>query len=471
MARPAQITRENLAPLIRSRGPVSATELAAALRVNRSTIVRALADFGDDLVTMGATRSTRYALRRPVWIAGSRWPVYTVDESGQARLWAELEALHERRWRVLWATAPPTWAQRFSDREGLWEGFPFFLGGARPQGFLGRAIAMQMSRSLPVPEDPRRWSDDDTLIYLQAAGEDLPGSQVVGDDCLRRALARPVFPESGNSIHAAERETRYPEMAALAASALPGTSAGGEQPKFLTTVREEAGHSLPVLVKFSPPMDQAAGRRWADLLLCEFHAHVLLAENGLAATGARLLDAAGRRFLEVPRFDRVGAGGRRGVVSLESLHAAAVASVARRDWPTALLELHEEGLVDAEAVATVRRLHAFGELIGNSDMHFGNLAFWLGDTLPFQVAPAYDMLPMLWAPGLQGEIVARTFAPAPPLPAARGPWSEAMEWAAVFCERVAADSRLSADFLDLADQARLTLRRLHSFSAVTAGNR
>ena len=463
MARPTQITREILAPLIRARGPVSATELAAALGVNRTTIVRALVEFGDELVTMGATRSTRYALRRPVWIAGNRWPIYSVDESGQARLWAELEALHERRWRILWAGVPPAWADRFSNREGLWEGFPFFLAGVRPQGFLGRAITMQISRSLPVPEDPRRWGDDDTLVYLQAAGEDLPGSQVVGDDCLRRALARSVFPESGNLIAGTEREIRYPEMARLAASALPGTSAGGEQPKFLTTVREDRGGFSPVLVKFSPPMDQAPGRRWADLLLCEFHAHEVLVENGLATAGARIIDAAGRRFLEVPRFDRVGASGRRGVISLESLHAAAVASVARRDWPTAALELQQEGLVDAEAVATVRRLHAFGELIGNTDMHFGNLAFWLEDTLPFQLAPAYDMLPMLWAPGLQGEIVERTFCPAPPLPVAQEQWREAMGWAAEFWDRVAADSRLSADFMHFANEARVTLQRLNAY--------
>ena len=462
MARLPQITRENLAPLIRARGPVSATELAAVLRVNRTTIVRALADFGDELVTMGATRSTRYALRRLVGNAGSRWPIYAIDEAGQARLWAELEALHERRWRIRWAGTPPPWADRFANREGLWEGFPFFLSDARPQGFLGRAIAMQISRSLQVPEDPRRWSDDDTLVYLQAASEDLPGSQVVGDDCLRRALARAVFPAAADWIDADERATRYPEMARLAASALPGTSVGGEQPKFLTTVRNSPGNFHPVLVKFSPPMDQAAGQRWADLLLCEFHAHEVMAEIGLATPGARVIDAAGRRFLEVPRFDRVGAGGRRGVVSLESLHTAAVGSGARRNWPTAALELQQEGLVDAEAVATVRRLHAFGELIGNTDMHFGNLSFWLEETLPFQVAPAYDMLPMLWAPGLQGEIAERTFSPAPPLPAAQAQWRDAMECAAVFWQRVAADARLSADFLNFANAARGTLRRLNA---------
>jgi hypothetical protein len=44
-----------------AREPVSATDLAARFRVNRTTIVRTLADFGGELVTMGATRSTRYA--------------------------------------------------------------------------------------------------------------------------------------------------------------------------------------------------------------------------------------------------------------------------------------------------------------------------------------------------------------------------------------------------------------------------
>ena len=62
---------------------------SAVLRVNRTTSVRALTDFGDELVTIGATRSTRYALRRPVGNAGSRWPIYVVDESGQARVNAD----------------------------------------------------------------------------------------------------------------------------------------------------------------------------------------------------------------------------------------------------------------------------------------------------------------------------------------------------------------------------------------------
>ena len=86
------------------------------------------------------------------------------------------------------------------------------------------------------------------------------------------------------------------------------------------------------------------------------------------------MDAAGRRFLEVPRFDRTAVGGRRGVVSLEALHNSAIGS-GQSHWPAEVQEVIDEGLADGTALTTVRRLHAFGELIGNSDMHHGNLSF------------------------------------------------------------------------------------------------
>lgn len=448
MARPAQITREILTPLIQSRGPVSATELAGALRVNRTTIARTLPDFGNELVTLGATRSTRYLLRRPVRNIGNRWPIYRLDADGRAEEWAELEALFDRNWRVSWAGSAPEWAGHFTAPNGLWGGFPLFLGDARPQGFLGRTIGRRISRTLQLSDDPRQWSDDHVLIYLQTAGEDLPGNQVVGDDCLRRALGRVVAEETVT-------EADYPALAATIAETLPGSSAGGEQPKFLADLRD-AG---PVLVKFSAPMDQPTGRRWADLLLCEFHAHQVLADAGLALPGARLLDSGGRRFLEIPRFDRNGRGGRTGVVSLEALVAATGGNLSR-DWLEAAGNLQRLGLIDADSLAVIRRLSAFGELIGNTDMHFGNLAFFLTDTLPLRVTPAYDMLPMLWSPGNQGELIERRFAPAPPVPAMTEAWREAEGWAEGFWARVADGGRLSDGFSGIARGAAETLRRL-----------
>lgn len=459
MARQSHISYHELTTLIRARGPVSATELAALLKVDRTTIVRKLPELGNELVTLGATRSTRYVLRRAIRNSGNRWPVYRIGEDGKAREWAELEAFHDSSWRVIWQNTPPEWARLFTEENGLWSGFPFFLADVRPQGFLGRAIASRISRALRLPEDPRYWSDEDIIVYLQAEGEDLTGNLVVGDDCLRRALARSSDRPEGRVMAEQDRENHYPEQAVNIAMSLPGSSAGGEQPKFLTTLRQDVDGFLPVLVKFSAPVDQEVGRRWADLLLCEFHAHQVLAEVGLANPGARLLDAGGRRFLEVPRFDREGEGGRRGVVSLEAL-ASSLTGVLSRNWGEAVSELHEFGLIDGGSQRAVQRLQAFGELIGNTDMHFGNLGFFLGDALPLRVAPSYDMLPMLWAPGIQGEIIERRFAPVPPLPSTVEPWREATEWAETFWERVIADTRLSSGFIRIARSAQEVVRQL-----------
>lgn len=458
MPRPPRITRELLTSLIRSRGPVSATELADLLRANRSTITRVLSGWGDELVTLGATRSTRYLLRRSVRGIGDCWPIYRIDEAGRAHQWAELEALHDRNWRMKWHGEAPAWSQLFTEENGLWQGFPFFLEDIRPQGFLGRIIAGGIARTLRVPEDPRQWRDEDNLTYLQEMGDDLPGNVVIGDACLRRALARSPVLTRENAIHPESREAIYPAQALGITQSLPGSSAGGEQPKFLATLRLEDG-LRPVIVKFSAPVDQPTGRRWSDLLVAELVAHQTLAEAGLAGTGAELIHADGRSFLEITRFDRTAGGGRRGLVSLQAL-LAATGNLHLRDWPAAAETLQRLRLIDEDSVRTIRLLHAFGELIGNSDMHAGNLSFFMGNSQPFRLAPAYDMLPMLWAPGPQGEIVPRRFAPAPPLPSLLPIWREAAVLAERFWERLSDDGRLSAEFSGEARSARATFHHL-----------
>ena len=107
MARPSVTTVRELEPQLRSRAPVSATEMARVLGVNRATITRVLPDFGPDLVTMGAARATRYALRRDIRGAGKQWPIHRIDESGRASEWGRLDALHERLWRIHWSGDAP----------------------------------------------------------------------------------------------------------------------------------------------------------------------------------------------------------------------------------------------------------------------------------------------------------------------------------------------------------------------------
>ena len=117
-------------------------------------------------------------------------------------------------------------------------------------------------------------------------------------------------------------------------------------------------------------------------------------------------------------------------------------------------------MIDAAALRSVRLRHAFGTLIGNADMHFGNLAFFLSDALPLRLAPAYDMLPMLWAPVPGQATPTPVFAPVPPLPGELAGWTEAAAWAEEFWVRVAGDPRVSAEFAAIARAAGAQVGRM-----------
>jgi hypothetical protein len=147
------------------------------------------------------------------------------------------------------------------------------------------------------------------------------------------------------------------------------------------------------------------------------------------------------------------------VVSLGALHHSAVGGNSGA-WTERVADLERLGLVDAAALRDTRRLQAFGELIGNTEMEPDNLAFRMSDALPFTLAPAYDMLPMLWAPGPQGELMDRVFAPQPPVPAAAQAWREMLGHAREFWNRVIADQRVSREFAATARAAGETLARL-----------
>ena len=461
MARPRQVEPSALALRLQSGGPQPAQALAAALGVDRSSISRALArrEIAPHLVRLGTTRGTSYALRRSVRGLGETFAIRRVDAAGRAQEWAQLVALHGG-WQLSWAdpARAPEWAGALFGLGGYSEGFPFFLGEVRPQGYLGRAIGRALSLSLNLPPDPRGWSDDDTLVYLQGAGDDLPGDLVVGDVPLRRVQNRVLRPPE--TLPANERAARYPLLASAGATLdVPGSSVEGEQPKFLVTLAEPDGAAVPVLVKFTDVLTTPTGRRWADLLIAEAHALTVLQAHGEAHAAPRLLTAGDRCFLETPRYDRVGLHGRRGVVSLRALHDAFEGPDANR-WPAVAANLRARDFIDDAALRSIRLRHAFGELIGNTDMHLGNLAFWLDDTLPFRLAPAYDMLPMLWAPTPGNATPAPEFAPMPPLPAERDVWLEAAGWAEVFWQRVAADERVSPAFAVIASDAGETVARL-----------
>jgi len=91
------------------------------------------------------------------------------------------------------------------------------------------------------------------------------------------------------------------------------------------------GKFQALLVKFSAAESSPVSQPWADLLACEHLALETLREQGIPVARTELLDAAGRRFLEVERFDRVLGVGRRSVLSLGTLEDALV-SATSADW-------------------------------------------------------------------------------------------------------------------------------------------
>jgi hypothetical protein len=415
------------------RGLGSAPELARALALSQPTFSRLVARLGERLLVIGNARARRYAARRVVADLGDRVPLYELDERARARRVATLHALLPEAWYV--ESHDPDIPSGFS------RDWPYFLNELRPSGFLGR-LASEQHPELGAPSDVRNWSGTHVLRYVARYGWNLPGNFVLGDEAFRAYVGHAA--DVPDLVRPGERARKYPALAAGSLATVPGSSAGGEQPKFL--VSRPQGQ-LPLLVKFSPPMRDAVGRRGADLLVAEHLAHLVLRRAKLRASSSTLLVAGGRTFLEVERFDRTPRGGRRGVLSLLTLDAEFVGSL--RSWSESVARLAEAGAVDARHVLPVQKLELFGRLIGNSDMHGGNLAFFTRGARVLDLAPAYDMGPARY--GAQaGNLVSSPLVLAPPEPADARVWDAASRAALDFWRTAARERRLSADFRRIA---------------------
>lgn len=425
---------------LRTWGRQPAGELVNRLRISRPTLMRAVRALGPEIVSRGSARRTTYAARRAIRGNAAPLPLYLIDEVGEVHEVATLYPTHPTGCALSFAR-DLGWPLDDSMADGWFDGVPYMLDDMRPQGFMGRHFARAYANVLQVPEDPLAWGDDDVLHALSLLGTDQPGCFILGEAALRGWLAHAresgVMPVEDDKVQQA-----YIDRAQLAmAQGVPDSSAGGEFPKF-TAVRTLAGQPAHVLVKFSGSDDSPGTRRWSDLLVCEHLAGQTIREHmGLAAAESQVLQAGGRTFLEVVRFDRHGAHGRSGMCSWSALNAGVV-GLGPKAWTAAAQALHGRGWIDDGVRAQIERLWHFGRLIANTDMHEGNLAFRPG----LQLTPAYDMLPMMYAPQRGVELPTRKFAPTLPIPAEREAWSIARPAALAFWERAAADPRISEEF-------------------------
>lgn len=420
-------------------GHASSPQLQERLGLSQPTVSRALAPLlaSGQVIGVGAARARRYLLPREVDGVGRLVPIHAVQPDGALQFFGTLYPLAGGGF---WMEE----ADKDHGQSAFHDSLPWFLYDMRPQGFLGRGFA-GAHPALQLPANLGHWSDEHILKALVNAGEDLPGNLLVGAAAFDRFHALPGPLHTAAPVVAGAVDdpvTGYPALAAQAlGQSAAGSSAGGEQPKF-SAVRE----GQPVLVKFSPADDSAASQRWRDLLVCEALALQTLAGAGIAAAPTQTVLAGGRVFLESRRFDRTPAGGRVGMVSLEVYDRQYIGQ--GTNWVDTAQRSDRAGpeRLTADDVSTIGLLDAFGALIANTDRHHGNLSLLLREHR-WRLAPAYDMLPMLYAP-VAGEVVPRDFAAQPPRPTVHtlAVWPRARELALRFWQAAAQDARISPAF-------------------------
>ncbi|OGQ83575.1 MAG: hypothetical protein A2289_00050 [Deltaproteobacteria bacterium RIFOXYA12_FULL_58_15] len=435
---------------LRQIGPSKGADLYRHLEVSQPVFSRIVRANAAAILAVGRARSSQYAARRNISAVGMTAPLYEVTQNGHTRRVAVLHAVEPRGY----------WVEPSNDQfdARFHEDLPYFLFDQRPAGYLGRFIPRRYP-NLNVPDDITRWSADHCMAYFAQYGWSLPGNIIVGDRALERYVERA---HDLPTVAASQRSRVYAKIADdVLAHGLPGSSAAGEQAKFLV-VRQERG--TEVLVKFSPATTSEVGQRWADLLVCEHLVHRVLGEHGFATVKSELLQSKGRLFLEVERFDRTEGGGRRGVLSALALDLELVGSNLT-SWSTTMAVLERRGLVDKEALEVTRKMELFGQLIGNTDMHLGNLSVMADGERPTHLAPIYDMVPMLFAP-THDQIVPRKFVPPTPKIAHAEMWESVFAVATDFWSTVASDKRISDGFARIAKEVTRALPRFGEVAAL-----
>jgi hypothetical protein len=403
-----------------SRGVLGAAELRQRLGVSPATLMRRMREDGGAVVSIGRGRARRYGLRQ-YWptLDTARFPVLRIGEDGSARSAGEVVTLAARQ--SVWLPG-----------NVVADGLPIELADARPSGFLGRQFAA-LHPDLRLPARPEDWSDHNILLAMSRRGEDLPGNLIVGDETFARwqALDYP-----------ANTCGDYPALAeATTAGHPPGSSAGGERPKFGAFV--DGRH---VLVKFAARggAGDVVARRWCDLLVLEALALDVVSSSGLSAARTTIIDTPSHGFLESARFDRVGPRGRVAVLSLAAVHDNLADA-----WARAAVVLRDARRVSDDDARRLRWLDAFGALIGNTDRHPHNVVFFT-DGATLRLAPAFDQVSMLYAPTADGQVPPRSFTPPPATADTLDVWDDARAAAREFWTRASDDARVTDEMRRIA---------------------
>ncbi|HLB58401.1 MAG TPA: type II toxin-antitoxin system HipA family toxin YjjJ, partial [Gammaproteobacteria bacterium] len=422
--------RSEILAFISLHGVASPQTLCQLFKISQPTLSRILSSIKNELLVIGKARETKYVIQRKITDTATPIPIYEI-----------LEDASSRQLGILYAIKPNGFyfeAKTHDATSRIYSDLPYFLNDLRPTGFLGRFVPLQ-NEDLHLPKDISLWTAEHCLKYLSQRGWNTIGDFILGDPSFQLYLEKSRSTKNG--IETKNRENHYSLYANdVLAAGDPGSSAGGEQPKFTTILLPKNQH---VLVKFSPPIDTEIGKRIADILICEHLALQILKKNACDAADSEILIHDSRVFLEVNRFDRIGKFGRRGLISLGTLDAEFSGTMST--WSKTAADLVNHKIIAAKLLEKIRFREIFGELIANNDMHLYNLSFFTQGLIVTDLAPVYDMGPMLFMPR-NNQIVKREFTPPLPLPENAKTWIAALAAAGEFWRAVLEDKRISAIF-------------------------
>jgi len=418
-------------------GPKNQGDLAQMLGLSQPQVSNYLRSESDIFLKTGNARATKYFLRKPLIGAEYSWPVYRITLEGHAEYFADLHSVQ------------PNGFVSYFKKEKNWEftdSLPWWLADMRPQGFLGRSLARQLAtQQSGFPDDPRYWSDAEILKALINHPRDNIGNLIVGN------AAYDHWVNNQN-----DKITRMDDLHLYADKAmtgwLGGSSAGGEQPKFACCIDHIDNHCI---VKFSSPLtkNNANATRWADLLIAEHVALHTLQTHKLPAAETKIAqnrhNDTERLYLISRRFDRTGKHGRHGIISLKMIDAEFVGGRDQR-WPIICQQLTGLGMVKPNELESIKVLYCYGKLIGNTDMHSGNLSFFHDAYKKFELCPTYDMLPMYYSPNSNGFMHHGVPQISIDADIGKEAWEKALQLATEFWGEIQNQEMISPDFKSIA---------------------
>ena len=203
---------DRLFRVLRISGLRRGVEIQRELGISQPVMSRLMREAGPRVSRFGRSVATCYALSQEIAGLGRNAPVFCVDEHGCPSRHGVLHFLAGGEY----------WLERESGNGQLFRGLPPFMEDMRPQGYIGRGFPA-LYPELALPGRIGDWNDDHQMIALAMRGEDCVGNLIIGEKSLDRFNA--------GKPHSYAR-AEYPNLATGALAGQPGSSAGGEHPKF-----------------------------------------------------------------------------------------------------------------------------------------------------------------------------------------------------------------------------------------------